>query len=64
MQSNVRIGKLVICSVIVTIISEVVYWVGAIADMRYYTNSAYAEVWSKVMIRSARYAGAHSLLIR
>ena len=53
MQSNVRIGKLIICSVIVTIISEVVYWVGAIADMRYYTNSAYAEVWSKVMMPTA-----------
>ena len=50
MQSNVKIGKLVICSVIVTIISEAIYWLGAIADMRYYTNSAYAGVWSKVMM--------------
>ena len=50
MQSNVRIGKLVICSVIVTIISEALYWLVAFADMRYYTDPVHAEIWSKVMM--------------
>jgi hypothetical protein len=53
MQSNVKIGKLVICSVIVTIISEAIYRLGTIANMRYYTNPAYADVWSKVVMPTA-----------
>jgi len=36
-----------------TIVSQIIYMAGAFADMPYYTDPAYAAVWSKVMMPSS-----------
>jgi len=39
-----------ISAVLFAVISMVVHTIGAIADMDYYTNSAYSSIWSPIMM--------------
>jgi hypothetical protein len=45
-----NIKKIIIASIITLIISQVIHTIGAVLTMNYYTDEAYAQVWSKIMM--------------
>ena len=49
-MGGVKIGRLVISAIVVTIIAQLIDWGGAMLGMGYYMNPAYAKVWSKLMM--------------
>ncbi len=42
--------NLIVSAIVFTIISQIIYTLGAFADMPYYTDPAYAGVWSRIMM--------------
>jgi hypothetical protein len=45
--------RLLAVAVVYVIVGEIIMTLGAMADMNYYTDSAYASVWSKIMMPTA-----------
>ncbi|MBE0524648.1 MAG: hypothetical protein IBX40_10000 [Methanosarcinales archaeon] len=45
-----NLGKIVIASIAILVISQVIHTIGAVLTMDYYTDEAYAQVWSKIMM--------------
>jgi hypothetical protein len=45
-----NLGKIIIASIVILIIGQVIHTIGAVLTMNYYTDEAYAQVWSKIMM--------------
>ncbi len=55
--------KLALAAVAFAIISELVYTLGAFADMGYYANAAYSALWSKIMMPGQQAPGAEFYIL-
>ena len=53
MEGNIKIGRLIISAIIITIVAQLIDWGGAMLGLGYYKDPAYAKVWSKLMMPTA-----------
>jgi len=50
LMKNIDMKKLILTAVAITVISQILHTVFAVFSMGYYTDSAYAGVWSGIMM--------------
>lgn len=47
------IGRIIGATILFTILAQVIHSLGAFLSMSYYTNPAYSQLWSKIMMPTA-----------
>ena len=53
MALKLNLPRLLAAAAVYVIIAQIIFTIGAMADMPYYMDAAYSDVWSKVMMPAA-----------